>query len=132
MVADLMEAASAIVICVDDTENLWWEMQHVGENEYLAKSLLLLHPKYQGAEAGSELVGRIERLFGLSVGGSAPRFGHVIGVWLDDTSVVRVGLTSHFSRAHYLLMLRWFLRSKMERSERRVDAAATSTIAGSR
>jgi hypothetical protein len=132
MVADLMEAASAIVICVDDTENLWWEMQHVGENEYLAKSLLLLHPKYQGAEAGSELVGRIERFFGLSVGSSAPRFGHVIGVWLDDTSVVRVGLTSHFSRAHYLLMLRWFLRSKMERSERRVDAAATSTIAGSR
>ncbi len=93
---------------------------------------VLLHPKYQGAEAGSELVGRIERLFELSVGGSAPRFGHVMGVWLDDTSVVRVGLASHFSRAHYLLMLRWFLRSKMERSERRVDAAATSAIAGSR
>jgi hypothetical protein len=130
MVADLMEAASAIVICVDDTENLWWEMEHVGENKYLHKSLLLLHPKYQGADAGFELVGRIERLFGLSVGGSAPRAGNVIGVWLDDTSVVRVGLASDFSRAHYLLMLRWFLRSKMERSERRIDPYATSTIVG--
>jgi hypothetical protein len=135
MVADLMEAASAIVICVDDTENLWWEMEHVGENKYLNKSLLLLHPKYQGVDAASELVGRIERLFGLfglSVGGSAPRLGNVMGVWLDKTSVARVGLASHFSRAHYLLMLRWFLRSKMERSERRVDADVTPTIAGSR
>jgi hypothetical protein len=132
MVADLMEAASAIVICVDDTENLWWEMEHVGENKYLNKSLLLLHPKYQGVDAASELVGRIERLFGLSVGGSAPRLGNVMGVWLDETSVARVGLASHFSRAHYLLMLRWFLRSKMEHNERRVDADATPTIAGSR
>jgi hypothetical protein len=132
MVADLMEAASAIVICVDDTENLWWEMEHVGENKYLHKSLLLLHPKYQGTDAASELVGRIERLFGLSVGGSTPRLGNVMGVWLDETSVARVGLASHFSRAHYLLMLRWFLRSKIERREHQADAVATSAVADSR
>ncbi|HWX84222.1 MAG TPA: hypothetical protein VNZ48_11555 [Xanthobacteraceae bacterium] len=132
MVADLMEAASAIVICVDDTKNLWWEMEHVGENKYLSKSLLLLHPKYEGVDAASDLVGRIERLFGLSVGGSAPRLGNVMGVWLDETSVARVGLASHFSRAHYLLMLRWFLRSKMERNEHRVGAAAAAASTGSR
>src|SRR6202043_3455732 len=63
---------------------------------YLNKSLLLLHPKYQGVDAASELVGRIERLFGLSVGESAPRLGNVMGVWLDETSVARVGLASHF------------------------------------
>jgi hypothetical protein len=115
MVADLMEAAAAIVICVDDTENLWWEMGHVSENKYLNKSLLLLHPKYSGATGATDIVGRIEQLFGLSVveSANALRSGSVMGMWLDETSVVRVGLASDFSRAHYLLMLRWFLRSKM-------------------
>ena len=35
-----------IVICVDDTESLWWEIKFVVEQQYLNKTLFLLHPKY--------------------------------------------------------------------------------------
>jgi hypothetical protein len=36
-----------------------------------------------------------------------------IGLWADPAADLHVGTASYFSRAHYLLILRWFLRSKM-------------------
>ena len=50
MIADLMQAAAAIVVCIDDTDNLWWEVEQVNANGFLAKSLLLLHPVLFGTE----------------------------------------------------------------------------------
>ena len=115
MVADLMEAAVAIAICIDDTESLWWEIEHVAKNKYLDKTLLVLHPKYDGKTNASEMIRKIERLFALSIieGTDATFHGNFVGLWLDPGSGLHVGLASHWSRAHYLLMLRWFLRSKM-------------------
>jgi hypothetical protein len=115
MVADLMEAAVAIAICIDDTESLWWEIEHVSKNKYLDKTLLVLHPKYDGKTNALEMIRKVERLLGLPIieGIDAPFDGNLVGLWLDAGSGLHVGLASHWSRAHYLLMLRWFLRSNM-------------------
>ncbi len=116
MVADLMEAAVAIAICIDDTESLWWEIEHVAKSKYLDKTLLVLHPKYEGKTNASEMIRKIEQLFGLSIieGTDATFRGNFVGLWLDAGSGLHVGLASRWSRAHYLLMLRWFLRSKID------------------
>jgi hypothetical protein len=112
MVSDLMDAAVAIVICVDETPSLWWEIEHVSRNEYLTKTLLLLHPKYAADDSAFKIIRKIEQVFELSVPGVGSGLGQIFGLWLDPIQGLRVGLASRFSRAHYLLMLRWFLRSR--------------------
>jgi hypothetical protein len=115
MVAQLMEQAIAIVICVDDTESLWWEIEFVVEHRYLGKTLFLLHPKYDSYKGIPEVVRNVEKVLGLAVTDKLSATGRKpIGLWSDRASDFQVGLASYFSRAHYLLMLRWFLRSKME------------------
>jgi hypothetical protein len=115
MVTRLMADAVAIVICVDDTESLWWEIKFVVEQQYLNKTLFLLHPKYDSDKAAPAVVKDFEKILGLTVTDklNATR-GQFIGLWSDQAAHFQVGLASYFSRAHYLLMLRWFLRSKME------------------
>jgi hypothetical protein len=114
MVSELMEAAVAIVICVDETPSLWWEIEHVSQNAHTAKTLLLLHPKYAAKDGASQMIKKIEQTFGLSLSGVSLDRGQIFGLWLDAVTGLRVGVASRFSRAHYLLMLRWFLRSHAE------------------
>jgi hypothetical protein len=115
MVSRLMNDAAAIVICVDDTESLWWEIKYVVEQQYLNKTLFLLHPKYDSANDAPEVVQNFEKVLGLAVADKRSATGRqFIGLWTDQAAQLQMGLASYFSRAHYLLMLRWFLRSKME------------------
>ena len=117
MIADLMEQAIVIVICVDDTESLWWEIEFVVEHQYLNKTLFLLHPKYDSDKDVPDVVRNFEKILGFAVTGELSATGRkFIGLWPDRAAHFQVGLASYFSRAHYLLMLRWFLRSKMEES----------------
>jgi len=119
MVADLMQAAAAIVICIDDTDNLWWEVEQVSANGFLSKSLLLLHPKYEGSDQQKAgVVAKIERLCGRPLTKSLsvrPR-PDLLGLWFDETAGLHIGWTPRLSRVHYLLMLRWFLRAKARRA----------------
>lgn len=115
MIAELMEQAIAIVICVDDSESLWWEIKFVVEQQHLNKTLFLLHPKYDSDKGVSAIVQDFEKTLGLPLTAKLSATDRkFIAVWLDGASHFQVGLASYFSRAHYLLMLRWFLRSKME------------------
>lgn len=115
MIADLMAQAIAIVICVDDSESLWWEIEFVVERQYLNKTLFLLHPKYDSDNGVPDVVRDFEKVIGLTGTDKLNAIGRKpIGLWRDPAADFRVGLASYFSRAHYLLMLRWFLRSKME------------------
>lgn len=115
MVARLMEQAIAIVICVDDTESLWWEIEFVVEHKYLDKTLFLLHPKYDSDKGVPDVVSNVEKIIGLKVADKPKTPGRkFIGLWANQAAEFQVGLASYFSRAHYLLMLRWFLRSKTE------------------
>jgi hypothetical protein len=122
MIVYLMEQAIAIVICVDDSASLWWEIKYVGEHHYLSKTLFLLHPKYGFDKESPDIVRNIEKVLGLAVTSEMDLMSRkFIGLWFDGMTHLQVGLASYFSRLHYLLMLRWFLRSKMK------EAAATPT-----
>jgi hypothetical protein len=115
MVSDLMERSAVIVICVDDTESLWWEIKFIVEHQYLNKTLFLLHPKYDSDNGAPDAVRNFEQVLGLPITDQLSATGRkFIGLWQGKTADFQVGLASYFSRAHYLLMLRWFLRSKME------------------
>jgi hypothetical protein len=113
MVSELMEASVAIVICVDETPSLWWEIEHVSRNGHLVKTLMLLHPKFAAKDSTSKIIRKIEQAFALSLSGAGSEHGQIFGFWLDTTIGLRVGVASRYSRAHYLLMLRWFLRSRV-------------------
>jgi hypothetical protein len=113
MVSDLMDAAAAIVICVDETPSLWWEIDHVNRKAYLTKTLLLLHPKFERQDSAPDVIAKLDQMFGLSIAGMGSDRGRPFGLWLDPAQGLRVGLASRFSRGHYLLMLRWFLRSRI-------------------
>lgn len=128
MVSELMDASVAIVICVDETPSLWWEIEEVSRKAHLVKTLLLLHPKYALKNSTSEIIRKIEQSVGLSLSGAGLDRGQIFGLWLDPLMGLRVGVASRFSRAHYLLMLRWFLRSRMkvERQEHPAPVLATA------
>jgi hypothetical protein len=115
MMAGLMADAIAVVICVDNTESLWWEIEYVSTNGYIDKTLLLLHPKYDPKSRTPDIRKKIiDALKPASISDpGALADSKMIGVWIDGKSRVHVGLASTFSRVHYLLILRWFLRSKV-------------------
>ena len=96
-----------------DSKSPWWEIEYMKEHDYLNKTLLLLHPKYGGKNNASDIIRKVEGLIGISDIRGAEPHGNCMALWLDAASRLRVGLASHFSRAHYLLMLRWFLRSQV-------------------
>jgi hypothetical protein len=116
MIAYLMEQAIAIVICVDNSESLWWEIKYVSQHHYLGKTLFLLHPKYGFDKEAADIVRDFEKVLGFAlISEMNATGGKFMGLWFDGAPHLQVGVASQFSRAHYLLMLRWFLRSKMER-----------------
>src|SRR5262249_55699350 len=61
-VAKLAADSSAIVICLDDTDGVWWEVEHLVAERHLDKTLFLLHPKYSRPQARDALLGLLERL----------------------------------------------------------------------
>jgi hypothetical protein len=114
----------ALVICLDDTDGIWWEVAHIRESGLAAKTLFLLHPKFRGtSDAGDFLARAIERLGvkeQLDVANAAPRAPgssqaarSAIGFFLGPDGTWQVGLSRAGSRIGYLLMLRWFLRTRL-------------------
>jgi hypothetical protein len=87
----------------------WREIEHVSRNAHLSKTLLLLNPKYAEQNAGADVLGKLEHVLGLSVAGVGSETLRIFGLWLDPADGLHVALASRFSRAHCLLILRWFL-----------------------
>jgi hypothetical protein len=113
MIGYLMEQAVVIVICVDNSKSLWWEIESVKTHRHLSKTVFLLHPKYGGENPAPDIIRDLEKVLGQPLHTDVPG-QKLLGGWLDETSRLHVGVASRFTRAHYLLMLRWFLRSKMD------------------
>jgi hypothetical protein len=114
-VANLVRDSSAVVICVDETEGISWELEFLRDRRFLVKTLFLLHPKFAGPAANATMTaGVVEKLqLGMTPGiagrGKASR---VIGFSLDDDGAMRTLYTRTFSRFSYLLALRMFLRGR--------------------
>jgi hypothetical protein len=120
----LAHDSAALVICLDDTDGIWWEVAHIRERGLAAKTLLLLHPKFRAtSDTGDFLATAIERL-GVKeqvdiasatplASGSSQAAYCTIGFFLGPDGTWQVGLSRAGSRIGYLLMLRWFLRTRL-------------------
>jgi hypothetical protein len=89
----LTDAAAAIVIRVDETLSVWREIEHVNGKAYLMKSLLL-RPKYTHQESRTDVIGKLDHMFGLSIAGMRSDRGRPFGLWPDPAQGLRrLGIT---------------------------------------
>jgi hypothetical protein len=119
-VANLAASADFIVICVDDTAGVWWEVERL-VTRYLGKSLFLVHPRYAGTAENAQIIRKTAQYFRDSQGATLLRSveqiengtesTRVIGFFRDPEGRLSFMRSSTFSRFAYLLALRVFLRT---------------------
>ena len=121
-VADLARNALAIVICIDDTEGIWWEIEHLKASRQLAKTLFVTHPSHMAVEANAKLMTKLAAILELDDGlrpmlldppADPKKRKHrttVIGFSIDNNGVPCIMRSSTFSRFGYLYALRIFIR----------------------
>ena len=117
-VANLAASSDFIVICVDDTAGVWWEVEQL-VHRHLGKTLFLIHPRYAGAAENGLILARISQYFhgrpeveGLQAQGPS-HLPAVIGFFRDRNGKLNLLQTSTFSRFAYLLALRAFVRQRL-------------------
>jgi hypothetical protein len=69
-VANLAAASAFTVICIDDTDGVWWEVEQL-VGRHLGKTLFLIHPRYASATENALILGRLSRYFGGDQGAKA-------------------------------------------------------------
>src|SRR5262245_3952035 len=114
-VADLANNAVMIVICIDDTDGIWWEVEHLMGRRHLNKTLFVLHPRYAGASENAAILQRIAERGSLALGTAAGETASqsTIGFFQDRSGGTCVVRSSTFSRFAYLLTLRAFIRERL-------------------
>jgi len=123
-VADLAGNALAIVICLDRTEGIWWEVGHIARLGYLPKTLFLIHPKDSSDPENRTLAHEVTKRLQhdaesppdnseheIEAAGDA-QHGTLLGFFFDEQGVMHAGRPTTFSRLAFLVQVRWFLRSK--------------------
>jgi hypothetical protein len=123
-VARLAQVSSAIIICLDDTDGIWWEVDHIVANNMMEKTLFLIHPRNFGLAENNNLLLKVTQRVGLSddlkekLGSylthpKSPQ-GRVIGFFIDQHHSLRIARSVTFSRFAFRMILRWFMRTKLE------------------
>ncbi len=122
-VADLAERAIAIVICIDDFEGVWWEVENV-VSRHIDKTLILLPPASAGLERNAEIMTKLisrlatrapQSLVVAALGNvqvEQAQAPPVLGIF-TDAGRTRIAVSSSFSQLAYLVEVRMFLRSKL-------------------
>ncbi len=123
-VADLAGRSAAVIMCLDDTDGIWWEVEHLVASRHHLKTLFLVHPKHATLEASAAFLGKVTRVLRLSEATTAymlalPKAEKkkppaiVIGFYADAGGTLR--LIRSPTRAHfaYLFAVRLFLREKL-------------------
>jgi len=116
-VTQLARSSLAIVIAVDDTDAIWWEIEHLVGHDHLDKTLFLIHPKFRGASENRRITGRI--LATLSLPQELERraletfqSGDAVGFFFDRDRTLCIGTSRLSGSSSYELAIRWFLRHK--------------------
>jgi hypothetical protein len=112
-VANLAASAGLIVICVDDTAGVRWEVEQLASC-HLGKSLFLIHPRYADRTENAQIITRIAQYFRDGQDARILRsveHGRVIGFFRDPEGRLSFMRSSTFSRFAYLLALRVFMRT---------------------
>ena len=114
-VARLAEASSAIIICLDDTEGVWWEVDHIAANNMLQeKTLFLIHPRYSAITENQNILHKVAQRLALSDDFAQARSPQesVIGFFIDGNHSLKVAYSNTFSRVAFLMIMRWFVRTR--------------------
>ncbi len=120
-VAKLARDAQVIVVCLDRTPGIWWEVGHIAELGYLPKTLFLVHPKYASDPGNAALAADVARELRLADGfphlpaaaSGAARAPGLLGFFVDPNGRLQIGCSTTFSRLAFVIMVRWFLRTKL-------------------
>ncbi len=125
-VEDLARISSFVVMCVDRTDGILWEAEHIAAANHIPKTLFLIHPTHRQPAANravlAELIpalGLKENTLQLSVPPLIPgqkrskkRESTVIGFFIGDDNQPTVIRSATFSHFAYLLAIRRFIRGK--------------------
>jgi hypothetical protein len=116
-VRQLAQLSQAIVICVDDTDAIWWEIEHLVGHDHLKKTLFLFHPKFRSQADNHRLISHLLAKLPIDDKQSNSLLdeagcGNLIGFFFDADDNLFCGGSGLFTMFSYLLMTRWFLRHK--------------------
>jgi hypothetical protein len=120
----LAQVSSAIVICLDDTDGIWWEVDYIAANNMLQKTLFLIHPRNSAPAANKNLLRKVaerlalsddlkEKLLSRVTDAKSPQ-GGVIGFFIDRHHALKVARSPTFSRVAFLMIVRWFVRTRLD------------------
>ena len=118
-VTDLARDARTIVLCLDETDSVWWEMGHIEGNDYLQKTLFVLPPRYADAQQNRAVALRLIEHLRITDQGARTDLaavvarGNMIGLSVGDDRRVTLFTSTSFSRFAYLLLIRWFVRTRL-------------------
>lgn len=125
-VAELARNSVAIVICVDNTDSIWWEIKHLFDKGYIKKTLFLFHPRLAEREINLNVAIKMFEAIGLGTAAAELRLelehsrmrlggrkSAIFGAFVDSNAGLQLAYSSYFSGISAVLTLRWFLRSKL-------------------
>lgn len=115
----LANDSQAIVICVDDTDGVWWEVDLIAKRGLAQKTLFLLHPRHKDTESNRALCSRLSNTLTLNLAEpgalAADAIYPIVGFYFD-AGEIRIARSSSFSLVAYMLALRSFQRTKLKAS----------------
>jgi len=132
-VSDLARASQLIVLTLHDTEAVWWEVAHVVEKEYAHKTLFVLPPSHRDAAPNVSALSRlIKHLPALPEATQrelteADARRDTIAVAINPDGRASIIRSATFSSFAYLMLLRWFMRSRLQESVAPAAAAQAQT-----
>lgn len=119
-VADLAQQSMAIVMCIDDYEGVWWEVENVVAR-YPEKTLVLISPSYCEQPSNSQIVAKLVQHLSSAVTGSSivsavakvqDAEPAIIGTYQDRSGAQLLSRSRSFSEVAFLIQVRAFLRGK--------------------
>ena len=117
-VGRLAKESSRIVICIDITDGVEWELEHIARNNYFDKTLFIVHPTNREQPKNRDLcrwlVSRLRHGASASFELNNLQDGDqsVIGFFFDKGRLCS-SYSSDFTETSYLLTIRWFLRGEL-------------------
>jgi len=136
-VAALAADAAAIVISVDNTDGVWWEVNHIKESGHMDKTLFLVHPRHAECTANLELVRQLLAQLKIEdddfqseaeLQRAAAEGSPIIGLYFGGEKVELL-TSSTFSRLAFNIAARRFLREKLGGAPRPVIRPVTGVNA---
>jgi hypothetical protein len=120
-VEGLARESSVIVLCVDATDGIWWEVEHIALTRQFAKTLFLVHPSHREPSANRALLTWLATMIGsdgdwladAATSNAGPKAQAVCAFFIDETGRPTVLRSSTFSRFAYLLAIRAFVRGRL-------------------